>query len=143
MRFAQTQVWPMLRNLESIAPSAAASRSASSNTMKGALPPSSSETFFTVEAHCFISSFPISVDPVKENLATLGLCVSSRPTSDDLLVVTTLNTPLGIPARCASSASASAESGVSPAGLITKVQPAASAGAHFRVIIALGKFHGV
>jgi hypothetical protein len=48
-----------------------------------------------------------------------------------------------MPARCASSASASAESGVCEAGLITTVQPAASAGAALRVIIAAGKFHGV
>ena len=49
----------------------------------------------------------------------------------------------GMPARSASTAKASAVSGVSPAGLQTTVQPAASAGAHFRVIIAAGKFHGV
>ena len=36
---------------EAIAPSTAASRSASSNTMNGALPPSSSETFLIVPAH--------------------------------------------------------------------------------------------
>ncbi len=34
-------------------------------------------------------------------------------------------------------------SGVSVAGRATKAQPAASAGAALRVIIALGKFHGV
>ena len=38
---------------------------------------------------------------------------------------------------------ASAESGVSSAGLTTIVQPAASAGPSFRVIVAAGKFHGV
>ena len=36
-----------------------------------------------------------------------------------------------------------AESGVSVAGRPMKAQPAASAGAALRVIIALGKFHGV
>lgn len=41
IRLVQTQVCPELRNLEAINPSTAASRSASSNTMKGALPPSS------------------------------------------------------------------------------------------------------
>ena len=50
---------------------------------------------------------------------------------------------LGIPACSASSASASAVSGVSLAGLSTTVQPAASAGETFRVIIVHGKFHGV
>ena len=49
---------PELRNFEAIAPSTATSRSASSKTISGALPPSSSETFFTVRAHCAISSLP-------------------------------------------------------------------------------------
>jgi hypothetical protein len=57
--------------------------------------------------------------------------------------VTTLNTPAGMPARSASTASASAENGVWVAGLSTMVQPAASAGPALRVIIAAGKFHGV
>ena len=47
--------------------------------MKGALPPSSSETFFTVGAHWAISSRPTSVEPVKESLRTIGLAVSSPP----------------------------------------------------------------
>ena len=71
-RFAQTHVCPVLRYLDAIAPSAAASRSASSNTMNGALPPSSSESFFTVAAHCAISSLPTAVEPVNESLRTVG-----------------------------------------------------------------------
>ena len=54
-----------------------------------------------------------------------------------------LTTPAGIPARCANSAKAKAHKGVCSAGLITMVQPAAIAGAILRVIIAIGKFHGV
>ena len=38
---------------------------------------------------------------------------------------------------------ASAENGVADAGLMTMVQPAASAGPSLRAIIALGKFQGV
>ena len=57
--------------------------------------------------------------------------------------VTTLNTPAGSPARSPSSASASAENGVSEEGCATTVQPAASAAAALRVSIAVGKFHGV
>ncbi len=57
--------------------------------------------------------------------------------------VTMFSTPGGRPARTASSPSAKAVSGVSGAGLITQAQPAAKAGAHLRVIIAAGKFHGV
>jgi hypothetical protein len=123
-------------------PSIAASMSASSKTMKGALPPSSSDTFLTVPAHCSMRSLPTSVDPVKLSLRTPGLAVSSRPTSPDG-PVTTFKTPFGMPARSASTANASAERGVDEAGRITTGQPAASAGAHFRVIIAAGKFHGV
>ena len=41
------------------------------------------------------------------------------------------------------SAIARAEKGVSGAGFITAVQPAARAGPSLRVIIAEGKFHGV
>jgi hypothetical protein len=51
-RLAQTQVWPALRYLLTIAPSTALSMSASSNTMKGALPPSSRLSFLMVGAHC-------------------------------------------------------------------------------------------
>ena len=48
-----------------------------------------------------------------------------------------------MPARSASTARARAEYGVIFAGLITTGQPTARAGAHLRVIIELGKFHGV
>jgi len=48
-----------------------------------------------------------------------------------------------MPAFAAKCASAKAVSGVSSLGRATTVQPAAKAGATFRVIIAKGKFHGV
>lgn len=48
-----------------------------------------------------------------------------------------------VDAEMLASASASAEKGVSGGGLMTAVQPAASAAPSFRVIIADGKFHGV
>jgi hypothetical protein len=54
---------PELRYLQVSAPAMAASRSASSKTMNGALPPSSSETFLTCPAHWAMSSLPTSVDP--------------------------------------------------------------------------------
>src|SRR6185437_6547998 len=139
MRLAQTQVWPALRYFEAMAPLTAASRSASSKTMKGALPPSSIEVFFTVAAHCAIKSLPISVEPVKVTLRTVGLDVISPPIS--LAVpVTQEKTPFGTPA---SSHKARAENGVCEAGFSTIVQPEARAGPALRVIIAEGKFHGV
>ena len=132
----------MLRNFDTIAPSTAASTSASSNTMKGALPPSSSPTFFTVPAAWRMRSLPTSVEPVKPTKRTAGCSHIALPIARES-PVSTLRTPGGKPARTASSASASAVSGVCPAGLTTAVQPTARAGATLRVIIAAGKFHGV
>jgi hypothetical protein len=79
--------------------------------MKGALPPSSSDSFLSVPAHCAISAFPTAVEPVKDSLRTVGFDVSSAPMSvaDP---VTMLNTPFGIPARSPRTASARAENGV-------------------------------
>ncbi|MNY10511.1 hypothetical protein D3C86_1434960 [compost metagenome] len=79
---------------------------------------------------------------MKVSLRTIGLPVSSLPTSE-AEPVTTLNTPGGIPAFSARAAKARAEYGVCEAGLSTMVQPAARAGPALRVIIAEGKFHGV
>ena len=68
-------------------------------------------------AHCAISTRPISVEPVKvEHAHQRALTVSSLPITLALPVMT-LNTPLGTPALSASTASASAVSGVSEAGL--------------------------
>src|SRR4029078_10767170 len=142
MRLAQTQVWPALRYLEAMAPLTAISISASSNTIKGALPPSSIDVFLTVAAHRSIGNLPASVEPVKVSLRTIGFEVISPPISV-APPVTQEKTPFGTPARSASSHSARAEHGVAVAGFKTIVQPAASAGPHFRVIIAAGKFHGV
>src|SRR6516164_6790991 len=97
MRLAQTQVWPALRYLDAIAPLTAISISASSKTINGALPPNSIEVFLTVAAHCSISNLPISVELVKVSLRTIGLEVSSPPTSVDG-PVTQENTPFGTPA---------------------------------------------
>jgi hypothetical protein len=55
------------------------SMSASSKTMNGALPPNSSDSFLTVPAHCSISNFPTSVEPVKVSLRTIGFEVISKP----------------------------------------------------------------
>ena len=143
MRLVQTQVCPQFRNLVAMQSITAASISASSNTINGALPPSSRDTFLTPSAHCFIRVLPTGVEPVNVNLPILGCWVSTVPISRELLPTTTLITPFGIPARSASSHIASADSGVSVAGLITMVQPDPRAGPALRAIIAFGKFQGV
>src|ERR1700740_1663733 len=142
MRLAHTQVWPAFLYFEAIAPLTAISISASSKTMNGALPPSSSESFLTVPAHCCISNLPTSVEPVKVGVRTVGLEVNSPPISFDG-PVTQEKTPFGTPARSASSHKANAENGVAVAGFSTIVHPAAKAGPALRVIIAVRKFHGV
>jgi len=142
-RFAAVQACPMFRNLASIAPSTALSRSASSNTTNGAFPPSSIETRSTPLAACSMSRTPTSVEPVKDSLRSRGSAMigaESREAEDE---VTTFTTPAGRPTSSSSAAKASVVSGVSVAGLTTEVQPAASAGAILRVAIASGKFHGV
>ena len=95
-----------------------------------------------VDAHCSINNFPICVEPVNETLRTAGCEVKTAPISR-ALPVTTLITPFGIPACSANATKAKADNGVSDAGLIMTVQPAAKAGPTLRVIMALGKFHGV
>src|SRR5262249_18532254 len=142
MRLAQTQVWPMLRYFETIAPSTAASISASSNTTNGALPPSSRPSFFTPTDACWYRILPTSVDPVKPTKRTAGCSHSTLPIADEL-PVRMLNTPFGTPAFSASATSASAVSGVSLAGLSTTGQPAASAGDTLRGVIEAGEIHRV
>jgi hypothetical protein len=88
---------------------------------------------------------PTAVEPVNEILRTRGSSSHTSTTSGvrSRDAVTTLSTPGGTPASSASLTSASEVSGVSSAGLATTVQPAASAGAILRAIMAAGKFHGV
>lgn len=56
LRPPQHATWPEFRNLDAMAPPTALSTSALSKTMKGAWPPSSMETFFTVSAAIFSSN---------------------------------------------------------------------------------------
>jgi hypothetical protein len=140
---AATHTAPPLRILAIMAPSTAASTSASANTTNGALPPSSMEQLTTRGAACASSREPTRVEPVKDSLRT-GCAASIASTAGPGgCGTTTFTTPAGTPARSSRSASASAVSGVSPAGFSTTVQPAASAGPILRVAMAAGKFQGV
>ncbi len=80
---------------------------------------------------------------MNESLRSRGSRMIGSDTAPEVEVVKTFTTPLGRPASSSSFAKYSVVSGVSSAGLITTVQPAASAGAILRVAIANGKFHGV
>ena len=105
------------------------------------MPPSSSVTRLTVPAAPCITVRPTSVEPVKPIFATSGCSTSRAPTTEPL-PTTTLTTPSGIPASSTSSASRSADSGVSSAGFSTTVLPHASAGPSFQLAMLSGKFQG-
>ena len=107
------------------------------------MPPSSIDTLSTFSADASISLRPTSVEPVNDNLRRRPSWISGPVVEPDDEVVTTLTTPPGRPASSRIWAIASIDSGVCCAGLITEVQPAASAGPTLRVPIAIGKFQGV
>jgi hypothetical protein len=135
------QTCPWLNQIASTTPSTTESRSASSNTMKGDFPPSSSESFLPEPAVALRMMRPTSVLPVKAILSMSSCATIAAPVSPSPVI--TFSTPAGSPACAASSAKQSAVSGVNSAGLMTIVQPAASAGATFHASMRRGKFHGM
>ena len=86
-------------------------------TMQGFLPPISSTTSLRLlSAEKCRKRRPVSVEPVKETASMPGWRPIGSPTSGPV-PVTTLRTPAGMPASSASSATRSAVSEVSSAGL--------------------------
>jgi hypothetical protein len=86
---------------------------------------------------------PTAVDPVNDTFRSRASSRSGPTVRLDEDVVTMLSTPGGSPASSMMRPSASMLSGVSPAGFMTIVHPAATAGPILRVPIARGKFQGV
>src|SRR5690606_5139700 len=86
---------------------------------------------------------PTGVEPVNESLRRRVSDSSAFDWALDFDVATTFTTPFGSPASSSSCTKKIVVSGVSFAGLMTTVQPAARAGAILRVAIARGKFQGV
>ena len=134
----------MLRILASIAPSTAASRSASSNTRNGALPPSSMRGAQHLVG-ALLEQLPADLGRAGERqlagpaVADQRLHHAARVRGGDHVEHAVRQAGL----LRGSAASASIDSGVCSAGLTTIVQPAATAGPILRVPIAIGKFHGV
>ena len=112
------------------------SRSASSKTMTGALPPSSRCTRLRVSAALRAISLPVDTSPVTDTMATFGLATSAAPAVSPG-PSTTLSTPGGRMSAL-SSASRIAVSGVSSDGFSTTVLPAARAGPIFHVAMLSG-----
>ena len=103
------------------------------------MPPSSRHTFASrAPAACAIQR-PTAVEPVKLMRSTSGDSTSAAPASSPS-PCTTLSTPGGRPASCASRAKAHALSGVSSAGLSTAAFPQRSAGKTFHATLAIGVF---
>ena len=136
-RVAAVQSWPALMRDAATAPWTAASRSASSKTTNGALPPSSRCTRLPVAEAVAITWRPTLVEPVKEVIATSGWPTRCWPATGPV-PVTTLTTPAGAPASVNASAKSSEVSGVISAGLSTMVLPAAMAGSTFQAAICSG-----
>ena len=130
------QSWPVFVYPANFRVSTSFDTSASSNTTTGALPPSSRCTRLTVSAAAAWISLPVDVSPVTETRRTSALRTSWSPISEPWPVMT-LITPGG-KMSAESSASRSAVRGVSSAGLMTEVFPAASAGPIFHAAIISG-----
>ena len=133
---------PLVPKADHTTESSARSRSASSQTTIGFLPPSSRLTRFRVFAARVLISTPVSVCPVKLMSLTSGCSTMALPTSPPE-PVTTLTTPSGRPPSSSSSTKRTRQAGVSEAGLTTAVLPLMSAGKSFHPGMATGKFHGV
>src|SRR5438270_2934801 len=136
------QRWPVVPNDPQRAPSTAKSKFASSSTIIGFFPPSSSEQCLKVFAAVVPMVLPTALDPVNEIARTSGCSSMGAPASAPN-PVTIFTTPFGTPASASTRTRLKVESGVSWAGLITQVLPQTKAGNSFHDGIAMGKFQGV
>ena len=117
-------------------------RSASSSTISGLLPPSSSTTFLSSPPASAPTRRPTSVEPVNETASTFGSVTSASPASASPM--TTWSRPSGRPASLNIAANiAPPQTGVCGSGFSTTALPSASAGATTRMPSTLGEFHGV
>ena len=142
-RLAHTQVWPVLRYLLWMAPVTAASRSASSSTRNGALPPSSSATFFTVPAHCAMSSLPTARRARERQLA--HLVVAGELAADgDRIAGDHVEHARGNAGALRELRHGQRRVGRLRRGLARRTcSPRRAPAPALRVIMAAGKFHGV
>src|SRR5207248_9939914 len=136
------QRWPVVPNDPQRAPSTAKSKFASSSTIIGFFPPSSSEQCLKLLAAVVPIVLPTALDPVNEIARTSGCSSMGAPASwpNPVMMFTT---PFGTPASARVRTRLKVESGVSCAGLITQVSPQTRAGSSFQDGIAMGKFQGV
>ncbi len=116
--------------------------SASSSTISGLLPPSSSTTRFSVRPAVSPTTRPVFVDPVNEIIRTFGSSTSACPTSGP--PQSTCRTPDGSPASSKMRAITTPPvTGVFRSLLSTTAFPSTSAGPSDRIASTIGKFQGV
>ena len=139
IRLVARQAWPQLKKRPIRTPAAAASRSASSSTMQGSLPPSSRVIFFSCSAALAITFLPVGVDPVRPILRISGWVTIASPVP---VPRTTFTTPSGRPPSISAWMQASVDSGVVLEGLRTTQLPAAIDGATLFAARVSGKFQG-
>jgi hypothetical protein len=108
----------------------------------GDLPPSSSVTRFIVAAPSRIMVSPTATEPVNEILSTLGLRTSSAPTISPR-PLTTFRRPFGSLASWRAWINTCVCNELNLLGLMTTVQPAATAEASFRQMNSAFAFHAV
>lgn len=130
---------PWLKENPNTAHDTACSRSASSNTTFGDLPPSSRVTLFKFEAAAaFIMTRPTLVDPVKATLSIFMWEEMAPPTSGpkpEMMLTTPGGKTLAINEQ-----RNKAERGVCSAVLRTMQFPVARAGPNFHAHMRMGKF---
>src|SRR5580658_3274479 len=142
MRVGALQDWPEFWNTCSTLCFTARSKSASSSSTFGDLPPNSWCTRLTDAAALRATSVPARVEPVKDTMSTSRCEESGAPTWVPSPLIR-LNTPAGTPASCMTLAQRMALSGEYSDGFKTMVQPAASAGTTLAATWFMGQFHGV
>src|SRR5580658_6879880 len=142
MRVGALQDWPEFWNTCSTLCFTARSKSASSSSTFGDLPPNSWCTRLTDAAALRATSVPARVDPVNDTMSTSRCDDKGAPTPGPSPLMR-LNTPAGTPASCITFAHRMALNGEYSDGLSTMVQPAASAGTTFAATWFMGQFHGV
>src|SRR5207342_3278046 len=141
-RLAAVQRCPDVPNPPQRAPSTANSRSASSITMMTFLPPISRWTFLNPGAQAWLTSRPVSVDPVNETTRTSGCATSGAPVPGPS-PKTRFSTTAGTPASASACTKLTPDAGASSAGLNTTVLPHTRAGRIFHDGTAIGKFQAV
>ena len=139
-RSVDMHTWPAFVNAPQTAPRAARSMSASSQTIIGSLPPSSSVHGTSARPQASAILRPVRTEPVNAILSQPA-STSAAPVAPS--PVTTWNTFSGRPASANSSASASPTKGVISEGFSTTVLPAASACTDGFSASRNGKFQGV